>query len=263
MNRPLLELRNVEKNFSGLKVIRDVSFDVMEGERLALIGPNGAGKTTMFNLVTGVYPLSGGTIRLGGEDITDVPDRLRARKGIIRTFQNIRLMPHLTTVENVMLGQTSHMQGWLGYLAPVALRASASRRAAEEALEVSGLLEYRDMLTYDLPYGVQKQIELARAMAAKPRLMLLDEPAAGLNPAETDALASQLLEISASGVTLLTVEHDMHFVRRLSQRVVVFNFGELIAEGTAAEVQKDPLVLEAYLGSDRRLEDQPEVSHAS
>ncbi|MBT0957222.1 ABC transporter ATP-binding protein [Alphaproteobacteria bacterium KMM 3653] len=256
MTKPLLEIQNLSKNFSGLDVIRDVTFHVNEGERMALIGPNGAGKTTMFNLITGVYPVSQGSIRMAGEDITTASDRSRAQRGIIRTFQNIRLMPHLTAAENVMLGQTCHSHGIWSWLAPVGLQSSRSRKEADHALEVSGLLEYRDMLTYDLPYGVQKRIELARALSAKPKLILLDEPAAGLNPSETDDLAQQLLDISASGVTLLTVEHDMHFVRRLSQRVIVLNFGSLIAEGTAAEVQNDQHVLEAYLGSDRKLEEE-------
>jgi branched-chain amino acid transport system ATP-binding protein len=255
IDAPLLSVRQLRKTFSDLEVIRDVSFDVIGGERVALIGPNGAGKTTIFNLITGVYPVTSGTIAVHGHDITTKPDWQRTRYGVMRSFQNIRLMPHLTAIENVMLGQHVQARGLLAQLAPIGLlRSSRWRRDATAKLERAGLAAYADDLVYNLPYGIQKRIELVRAVMGKPKLMLLDEPAAGLNPAETDELAQLLLGLSSEGITLLVVEHDMHFVRRLCQRVVVLNFGEKIAEGTPAEIQRNPQVLEAYLGSDRGLE---------
>ena len=252
---PILSIQNVVKNFDGLAVIRDVTFSVEAGERVALIGPNGAGKTTLFNLITGVYPVTSGSIHVGGQDVTHLADWKRTRHGVIRSFQNIRLMPHLTALENVMLGQHSRASGFFDQLSPVGLFASNRwRKEAQAVLDEAGLSDYAQELVYNLPYGVQKRIELARAMSARPKLLLLDEPAAGLNSEETEQLTDLLLQLSDSGITLVVVEHDMHFVRRLCQHVVVLNFGEKIAEGTPSDIQKNPLVLEAYLGSDRGLE---------
>lgn len=249
MNKPLLEIRNVEKSFGGLSVIKDVSFSVPQASRTALIGPNGAGKTTLFNLMTGVYPIDHGRVILDGTDITDIPAHARCRYGISRSFQNIRLMPHLSTVENVILGQ--HSQSSLpGMLSPVGLGRNTAVKQAEQALEHAGLDTYPGQIVADLPYGIQKRIEVVRALAAAPKLLLLDEPAAGLNATETDALLQLLRKISDDGMTLLVVEHDMHFVSRLCQQVVVLNFGEKIFQGTPEQAQQDTAVLEAYLGTD-------------
>jgi len=238
----VLELDNVSKSFGGLKVIDSVSFRVRRGSRTALIGPNGAGKTTVFNLISGVYPLDQGTIRMEGGDITALPARLRVRRGIARTFQNVRLMPHLSTVENVMLGE--HWRA-----SPFSLtRSRRAVQAAEAALAAAGLGTYSGQVVSTMPYGIQKRIEVVRALAAQPRLLMLDEPAAGLNTAETAELRALLERASAQGITLLVVEHDMNFVRQLCDHVVVLNFGRKIFEGTPVEVHADPGVREAYLG---------------
>ncbi|MFK7891483.1 MAG: ABC transporter ATP-binding protein [Granulosicoccus sp.] len=249
MNQPLLSLDHVDKSFGGLRVIHDVSFTVETGSRTALIGPNGAGKTTLFNLISGVYDLDQGSIHLDGHDISQVPSPARCRYGLSRSFQNIRLMPHLSTVENVMLGQHSQSSK-LGMLFPLGLGRNRWVRQAEDELHTAGLDTYRGQIVADLPYGIQKRIEVVRALMANPKLLLLDEPAAGLNATETDALLALLQRISENGVTLLVVEHDMHFVARLCQEVVVLNFGEKIFQGTPDGAQKEPAVLEAYLGTD-------------
>ena len=249
MTNPLLELKAVHKRFGGLNVINDVSFSVQRGSRTALIGPNGAGKTTMFNLISGVYPIDSGSVLLDGVDITHTASHARCRYGVSRSFQNIRLMPHLSTVENVMLGQHSQ-SSFFGMLFPVSIGRNRAVIKAEEALEIAGLETYPGQIVADLPYGVQKRIEVVRALMAQPKLLLLDEPAAGLNATETDALLSLFNQISENGVTLLVVEHDMHFVSRLCQEVVVLNFGEKIFQGTAQDAQAEPAVLEAYLGTD-------------
>ena len=239
----MLELSDVSKSFGGLKVIDQVSFGVRAGSRTALIGPNGAGKTTLFNLISGVYPVDSGSVKLEGEDITHLPARMRIRRGLARSFQNVRLMPHLSTVENVMLGE--HWRA-----APLALaQGRRAGEAARAALAAAGLGDYPGQVVSNLPYGVQKRIEVVRALAAGPKLLMLDEPAAGLNPAEAEALSKLLERASAEGITLLVVEHNMHFVRRLCDRVVVVNFGRKLFEGTPDEVHRDPAVREAYLGA--------------
>ena len=247
----VLTVKGLQKSFGGLKVIDDVSFEVAHGSRTALIGPNGAGKTTIFNLLTGVYAVDGGTVDLVGADITDVPSKDRVVHGMSRSFQNIRLMPHLSTVENVMLGQHAGARSLGDLLYPLGLFSGNRWRAeAEQALVAAGLETYPGEIVANLPYGVQKRIEVVRAMISRPRLLLLDEPAAGLNEVETRQLQELLERVSETGVTILVVEHDMHFVRNLCDYVVVLNFGRKIFEGTPDEVHRSPVVLEAYLGTD-------------
>ena len=247
----VLEVRSLAKRFGGLKVIDDLSFGVARGERVALIGPNGAGKTTLFNLITGVYPVDAGSVLLEGNDITALASRYRIRRGLARTFQNIRLMAHLSVLENVMLAQYARSPGVAALLQPVGIgRGNRWRTEARAALAEAGLESYADQPAGGLPYGIQKRIELVRALLAAPRVLLLDEPAAGLNPAETEALHQALEAIAARGVTLVVVEHDMHFVGRLCQRVVALNFGVKIAECPLADIHADPRVREAYLGAD-------------
>lgn len=245
----VLRLDDLSKSFGGLKVIRNVSFDVPAQTRTALIGPNGAGKTTIFNLISDVYHPDGGRILMEGQDITDVPSRKRINHGIARSFQNIRLMQHLTVLENLLLGQHSTNPGLLSLLTPFRFRRNHPwQLSAFEALEKAGLQEYAQATVNELPYGVRKRVDLVRATLAKPRLLMLDEPAAGLNPSESDDLRADLQRLSESGIALLIVEHDMQFVRDLCQHIVVLNFGEKIAEGDMDSVQNNPLVREAYLG---------------
>jgi branched-chain amino acid transport system ATP-binding protein len=249
---PILALENVSKRFGGLAVLEDLSFVVVRGSRTALIGPNGAGKTSVFNLVTGVYPVDAGRILLDGVDISAVPSRLRIHRGIARSFQNIRLMAHLSALENVFIGQHARDSGLFGALQPLnLLPRNRWREEARAALADAGLSVYEHASVANLPYGIQKRIELVRALISRPRLILLDEPAAGLNPQETAKLRDYLqATCTAQGVTLLVVEHDMHFVAALCERVIVLNFGRKIAEGTPQEVRDHPLVREAYLGAD-------------
>ena len=249
MTAPLLSLVKVSKSFSGLSVIDDVSFEVRAGARLALIGPNGAGKTTLFNLISGVLGQTSGEIHLDGRDISTVPSRKRIHLGIARSFQNIRLMPHLSVVENVMLGQQARAGTVGAMLAPLSMFGrSLWWREAEDHLREMEIETHPGEVVASLPYGIKKKIEVVRALISRPKILLLDEPAAGLNTTETANLRDFLMKVSRSGVTLLVVEHDMSFVRSLCDQAVVLNFGRKIYEGPTSEVQDNPDVLEAYLG---------------
>jgi ABC-type branched-subunit amino acid transport system ATPase component len=248
---PILELQRASKHFGGLSVVNDLSFTVSRGSRTAMIGPNGAGKTTVFNLISGLYALDTGRIVFDGNDIAAIPSRRRVGMGIARSFQNVRLMPHLTALENVMVGQHSRSNGLLGVLQPINLLPNNRWRAeARAALANAGLASYESAMVASLPYGVQKRVELVRAVMAQPRLLLLDEPAAGLNSAESEALQQLLDRIcDDTALTLFIIEHDMYFVGALCDHVIVLDFGRKIAEGTMTEVRNDPFVQQIYLGT--------------
>lgn len=249
--KPMLFLHGVTLAFGGLSVIDNLDIQVAKGARCGLIGPNGAGKTTIFNLLSGVYKPTAGEILLDDSPIDDVPLDRRVGLGIGRTFQNLRLMKHLTVLENIMLGQHHHV-GLLSRMF-VPLRSPANRAYREEARragEMLGLGDDLDRLAQGLSYGVQKRVEMARALATRPRLLLLDEPAAGLNSAERRELSGILSTSLPKDVTVLIVEHDTEFVRSLCDQAVALNFGRKIAEGDPSHVCTHPAVVEAYLGKD-------------
>jgi branched-chain amino acid transport system ATP-binding protein len=249
---PILAITDLGLMFGGLSVIESLSINVKRGSRAAIIGPNGAGKTTLFNLLSGVYSPTSGSIVLNGQDILDVPLAKRVRVGIGRTFQNLRLMKHLTVLENVMLGQ-HHRTGAAATFVPLVSR--FNRVAVDEALRAIyavGLQGEANRLAEGLSYGMQKRVELARALVTKPELLLLDEPAAGLNTAERSELLSALKSAVGSDVTILLIEHDLNFIGGLCDHIVVLHFGRKIADGTLEEIQGNKAVIEAYLGTGRR-----------
>ncbi len=248
----LLETGGLTRRFAGLTAVDAVDLSVAEGSIHAVIGPNGAGKTTLFNLISGLVTPSGGTIRFAGQDITNLAVHRRAGLGMARTFQNIRIFASMTVLENALTGLHSRLHARLG---SVVLRLPGFRRAEREAvarardvLELVGLADKAETRAAALPYGDQRRLEIARALASAPRLLLLDEPAAGMNPAETDALKTLVRRIRDAGTTVLLVEHDMGFVMDLSDRITVLNFGRRIFEGSPLEVRQETTVIEAYLG---------------
>ncbi len=251
---PLLEVQGLNRFFGGLQAVNDVSFSETEGEIKAVIGPNGAGKTTLFNLIAGSLGASSGTVAFAGRRISGLRIHEVAAAGVGRTFQTIRLTAGMSVLDSVMLGR--HLRGRAGFVASM-LRSPGSRaeengiRAkAMELLGIFGLSDAADAEAVALPFGRQRTVELARALAGEPRLLLLDEPASGLNIRETGQLALQIRGIRDRGVTVLLVEHDMSLVMEISDSIVVLNYGRKIAEGTPHEVRRNPEVIDIYLGQD-------------
>ncbi|MGD9056601.1 MAG: ABC transporter ATP-binding protein [Desulfobacterales bacterium] len=252
------EVENVAISFGGLTALEDISFAVKRGEIYAIIGPNGAGKTTLFNCVNGIYKPDEGTIRFKDQSIDGLkPDHV-ARLGIARTFQNIELFSHMNTMENIMLGRHLHMQtGLFRGIAMWGKRSFAGREEVKHRQKVEEIIDFLDLqaarnqLVGGLPYGIQKQIELGRALALEPELLLLDEPCAGMNAEEKQDMIFWVKDIQDElGITILLIEHDMTMVMDISDRILAINFGSIITEGTPHEVQKHPEVLKAYLGED-------------
>ena len=250
----LLGAKNLHKSFGGVRAVRDVSFDIPEGAVFAIIGPNGAGKSTMLNLISGIYQPDAGALSFNGTDLAGLPSHRRVRLGIARTFQKIRLFKHLSALENVVAGFHIHhdIPAWQYLIHGKAFRRDHARCRTEamELLAFVGLAQRSDATADQLSYGEQRMLEFARALAARPKLLLVDEPAAGLNAAEVDSLLDRILTTRERGVTVVVVEHNMELVMNVADRVLVMDYGQRLFEGAPAEVQRNAAVVEAYLGGE-------------
>jgi branched-chain amino acid transport system ATP-binding protein len=249
----MLAIEHLSKRFGGVHAVQDVSFMVREGAIHSVIGPNGAGKTTLFNLVSGIYTPTAGRVMFNGEDVAGMAPDALARRGLSRTFQNLQVCMNMTAIDNVMVG--SHLRLNQNLFAsmlrlPAVRRADAECRAeAARLMDFVGVGKYKDAHASQMPYGALKRLEIARALAAGPKILLLDEPAAGLNHTETGEIEDLIRKVAQSGVTVLLVEHDMKLVMNLSDHILVLDYGKTLAEGTAAEVRANPDVIAAYLGA--------------
>ncbi|WP_334129816.1 ABC transporter ATP-binding protein [Sneathiella sp.] len=249
----LFKAENLAINFGGVKAVDGVNFEIKKGECFTIIGPNGAGKTTIFNLISRIYDSSEGTMTFDGQDITRVPPHAIAKLGIARTFQNIELFEHATVLQNLLVGRHCHagtgLVSELLFLPSVRRAEIAHREKVEEIIDFLDLQHYRESLIANLPYGVRKVVELGRALCTEPKLILLDEPSSGLNVEETQDMSFWIDDIKKDlGITVLMVEHDMGLVSEVSDRVLVLNYGRMLAYGSPQEVQTNPEVIKAYLG---------------